>query len=99
MEDNKAAPSVPPQGGGASRRPLGFCCLPFGKDFLSFASLPGPNLGRFPEFGPDRDWDPSRISKSYSWGLLDKLATRLWAKNQSFETNNYKKHDLQELKG
>ena len=24
MEDNKAAPSAPPQGGGASRRPLGF---------------------------------------------------------------------------
>ena len=23
MEDNKAAPSAPPQGGGASRRPLG----------------------------------------------------------------------------
>ena len=22
------------------------------------------------EFGPDRAWDPSRISKSYSWGLL-----------------------------
>ena len=27
MEDNKAAPSAPPQGGGASRRPLGFLLL------------------------------------------------------------------------
>ena len=47
-----------PQGGGAKRRPLGLgaapkappCCLSFGKDFLSFASLPGPILGRFSEF-------------------------------------------------
>ena len=37
MEDNKAAPSAQPQGGGASRRPLGGSCyLPFGKDFLCF---------------------------------------------------------------
>ena len=48
MEDNKAAPSAPPQGGGALRRPLGFCCLPFGKDFLCFWCISGP---RWP-FGP-----------------------------------------------
>ena len=56
MEDNKAAPSAPPQGGGASRRPLGFCCLPFGKDFLSFASFIGAHSGPisriWSEFGP-----------------------------------------------
>ena len=28
MEDNKAPPSVAPQGGSASRRPLGFCFWP-----------------------------------------------------------------------
>ena len=45
MEDNKAPPSAaPPRGQRASRRPLGFCCLPFGKDFLCFASLPEPIL-------------------------------------------------------
>ena len=53
MEDNKT------QGGGAKRRPFGAapkappCCLPFGKDFLCFASFLGPILGRFPEFGPN----------------------------------------------
>ena len=50
MEDNKAAPSAPPEGGGVSRRPLGFCCLPFGKDFLSFVSFLVPILDRFSEF-------------------------------------------------
>ena len=39
MEDNKnpkgAAPKAPP------------CCLPFGKDFLCFASFPEPVLARF----------------------------------------------------
>ena len=53
MEDNKAAPSAPP--------PLGVV-VPFGKDFLSFASFPGPILGQLSEFGPGRDLDPSRIS-------------------------------------
>ena len=40
IEDNKAPPSAVPQGGGASRRPLGICCLQFGKDFLVFFSSP-----------------------------------------------------------
>ena len=41
MGDNKAAPSALPQGGGASRRPLGFCCLRFGKEFLCFGMISG----------------------------------------------------------
>ena len=45
IEDNKAAPSAPPQGGGASRRPLGFCCLRFGKEFLCFGLISGAHSG------------------------------------------------------
>ena len=43
MEDNKAAPSAPPQGGGALRAPptWGSCRLPFGKDFLCFRYISG----------------------------------------------------------
>ena len=36
-----AAPSALPQGGGALRRPLGFCCLRFGKEFLCFGMISG----------------------------------------------------------
>ena len=67
MEDNKAAPSTPPKGGGASRRPLGFCCLPFGKDFVCFASFPEPILDRFSEFGPE----PIQDLKSYNRVFLN----------------------------
>ena len=31
--------------GGASRRPLGFCCLRFGKDFLCFGMISGAHSG------------------------------------------------------
>ena len=57
----QGAPSALPKGAALRAAPLGSCCLPFGKDFLSFASLPGPLLGRFPEFGPNLAQDPSRI--------------------------------------
>ena len=48
MEDNKAAPSAPPQGGGASRRPLGVLVV-FHLVRISyvFASFPEPVLARF----------------------------------------------------
>ena len=52
MEHNKAAPSAPPKGA---------ACLLFGKDFLRLASFPEPVLGRFSEFVPNLDRDPSRI--------------------------------------
>ena len=43
MEDNKAAPSAPPQGGGASRRPLGVLVV-FHLVRISyvFGAFPGP---------------------------------------------------------
>ena len=48
MEDNKAAPSAPPQGGGASRRPLGVLVV-FHLVRISYvlASFPEPVLARF----------------------------------------------------
>ena len=52
IEDNKAAPSAPPQGGGASRRPLGVCCLRFGKDFLCFGMISGAHSGSILIFPP-----------------------------------------------
>ena len=60
IEDNKAAPSAPPQGGGASRRPLGFCCLRFGKDFLCFGLISGAH------FGPILIFPPSFSRKGFS---------------------------------
>ena len=53
MQDNKAAPSAPPQGGGASRRPLGSCYLPFGKDFQCFGLISGAHPETFPHFFGD----------------------------------------------
>ena len=46
-----------PKGAARSAAALGgtegaHCCSLFGKDFLCFASLPEPILGRFSEFGP-----------------------------------------------
>ena len=41
MEDNKAAPSAPPQGGGASRRPLGVLVV-FHLVMISYAFGPFP---------------------------------------------------------
>ena len=48
MEDNKAAPLAPPQGGGALRRPLGVLVV-FHLVRISyvFASFPEPILARF----------------------------------------------------
>ena len=48
MEDNKVAPSAPPQGGGASRRPLGVLVV-FHWVRISYvlASFPEPFLVRF----------------------------------------------------
>ena len=48
MEDNKAAPSAPPQGGGASRRPLGvLVVLHLVRISYVLASFPEPVLARF----------------------------------------------------
>ena len=52
MEDTNAAPSAPPHRGGASRRPLGFCCLPFGKDLLCFGLISGAHSGSISYFSP-----------------------------------------------
>ena len=53
MEDNKAAPSAPPQGGGASRRPLGVLVV-FHLVRISyvFASFPEPVLAPGIIFSP-----------------------------------------------
>ena len=48
MEHNKAAPSAPPQGGGASRRPLGvLVVLHLVRISYVLASFPEPVLARF----------------------------------------------------
>ena len=47
-KNNKAPPSAAPQGGRALRaRPLGSCCLPFGKDFLCCCAFLGPRKADF----------------------------------------------------
>ena len=46
MEDNKATPSAAPQGGGASRRPLGFVVLHLVRISYVFATFPEPVLAR-----------------------------------------------------
>ena len=70
MEDNKAAPSAPPKGAALRAAPLGSCCLPFSKDFLSFCFISGARSGPISriwfEFGPG----PIQDLKSYSLAFL-----------------------------
>ena len=65
----KSLPNGRQQGGAFGAAPLGFCCLPIGKDFLRFASFLQPILGRFSEFGPG----PIQDLKSCSFCLLTGL--------------------------
>ena len=74
MEDNKAAPSAPPQGGGASRRPLGVLVVfhlvrisyVFGVFPVPFWTSTGPPAP-YGNYGPGRPWSaPHRYSGTYS---------------------------------
>ena len=85
MEDNKAAPSAPPQGGGASRRPLGVLVV-FHLVRISyvFGAFPGPC---WTPTAPDPPWKlrlpwklrpPHLYSGLYSSFLLKKATASVF---------------------
>ena len=62
IEDNKAAPSAPPQWGGASRRPIGVLVVfHLVRISYAFGPFPEPIVVRFSKFVPNLARDPSRI--------------------------------------